>query len=295
MAVSDSLSQNKGLIDAHISEANKKLANHIGRLFLEVYTDAKKLTSSAYSWPARYIASEAGKCFDFNSNAPTIPSDINIQYVSPSSHLDFLNTIVQSHREQFKLKIESACAYSIHIDGSVDRTQIDKIYVLLKIVNASGELETVFLGIGQKVKRGATGLYEATKRAIIDNLDDEIYALIMSRVTSICTYGENQNTGDKHSLWVLFEQECQKYRTNVPLLKLWCSAHRLELIWGDLTNRVSEVEKVVNTISKIASHFRESGLRTEELKKVAEENQLKLLSIPKIFAIRWTEWTIKQF
>lgn len=182
---------------------------------MEVYTDAKKLTSSAYSWPARYIASEAGKCYNFNSNAPTIPSDINIQYVNPKSHLDLLKTIVQSYREQFKLKIESARSYSIHIDGSVDRTQLDKIYVLLKIVNKSGEHETIFLGIGQKVTRGATGLFEAAKRAIIDNVGEDIYALIMSRVTSICTDGETQNTGDKHSLWVLFEQECQKFRTDV--------------------------------------------------------------------------------
>lgn len=113
----------------------------------------------------------------------------------------------------------------------------------------------------------------------------------MSRVTSICTDGENQNTGDKHSLWVLFEEECQNYRTNLPLIKLWCSAHRLELVWGALTNRVPEVKKVLSVISSISTHFRE--LRTEELKKIAEDNKLKLLSIPKIFTIRWTEWTYK--
>lgn len=99
-------------------------------------------------------------------------------------------------------------------------------------------METVFVGIGQKQQRGASGLFQAMKQGIIDNHGEEIYALIMSRVSSICTDGENQNTGDKHSLWVLFEEECKKYRSNLPLTKLWCSAHRLELVWGDLTERV---------------------------------------------------------
>ena len=36
--------------------------------------------------------------------------------------------------------------------------------------------------------------------------------------------------------------------------------------------------------------FHHSGLRTAELQKVAEENKLTLLSIPKAKDIRWTEW-----
>lgn len=283
----------KGTMDVHISESNKKLANHIGKLFIQVYANAQKLTSSAFSWPARYVAGEASNQFDFNSNNPTISLQINLQYVNPVSHLELLKTIVQSDRTEFKQKIETARAYSIHIDGSVDRKHIDKIYILLKIINSEGELETVFLGIGQKKQRGAIGLFEATVNGIIDNVGNEIYALIMSRVSSICTDGENQNTGDKHSLWVLFEKECQKYRSDLPLTKLWCSAHRLELVWGDLTAKVPEVKNALSIISSISTHFRESSMRTEELKSIAAQNQLKFVLIPKIFKIRWTEWTYK--
>lgn len=207
-------------------------------------------------------------------------------------HLDLLTTInQQSYREQFKAKIETAHTYSIHIDGSVDMTQIDKIYIILKLINESGELESIFIGIGQKKQRGADGLFEATKNGIIDNNGHDIYALIMSRVSSICTDGENQNTGERHSLWVLFEKECQNYRFNLPLRKFWCSAHRFELIWNDLTNRVREVRNILSIVSSISSHFRESGLRTEELKRIAAEHNLVCLRIPKDFSIRWTEWT----
>lgn len=108
LAANDALSEDKGTIDAHISEANKELVNHIEKLLLEVYTDAKNLTSSVFSRPARYIPSEAGNSYNFDSDTGTIPSDISIQYVNPSSHLDLLKNIEQSYRKQFNAKIESA-------------------------------------------------------------------------------------------------------------------------------------------------------------------------------------------
>lgn len=285
------INENRALIDVHISEANRDKANHIGELLLQVYCDAKKLTLSAYSWPSRYVAAKAGQCFDFNTTTTTIPSTINIQYVNPSSHLDLLNVITRSFDSLFKEKISSSLACSIHVDGSVDRTQIDKMYILLKIINKSGELETLFIGIGQQIKRGAIGLFEAVKQGIIDNIGEELYTLIMARVSSICTDGANVNTGEKRSLWKFFGDECSKYRENLPLQKFWCSAHRMELVWNDLANGTKEVRKTLEIISSIASYFHESGLRSEELKSIAHERGVKVLSIPKIFKIRWSEWT----
>lgn len=46
------VSEKKGVMDVHISNANKALANHIGKLMIQVYTDGKKLTLSGYSWPS---------------------------------------------------------------------------------------------------------------------------------------------------------------------------------------------------------------------------------------------------
>lgn len=286
-----STSQIKNQIDMHISEANAKRANHIGKLFLQVYVDAKKLTSSAFSWPARFIAAEAGNQFSFNAYSTTIPNDINIQYVTPADHLVLLKTIATTNLDQFKKKIESARASSIHIDGSVDRSQIDKIYIILKIVNQRGVIETLFIGIGQQKTRGAIGLFEATKSGMIENVGQSLYELIMKNVTSICTDGENKNTGDIHSLWTLFANECMQYRPDLPLIKLWCSAHRMELVWGDATKNVKEVRNTLDILSSIASHFNESAMRLEDLKKIATDHQLKLLKIPKVFGIRWTEWT----
>lgn len=233
----ESVKDNKNLIDMHVRAANLKQANHVGSCLLQVYTDAKKLTSSAYSWPARFLGSTAAHNFDFNSYSSTIPTDTNIQYVSPSDHLIFLKLIAKTHFKQFEEKIKTGRAFSLHVDGSVDRTNIDKIYILLKIVNHEGSLETLFIGIGQQVERGAIGLFNATIKGMIDNVGEQVYEFIMKNVTSICTDGENKNTGEKNSLWTLFEAECKKYRSNLPLFKFWCSAHRMELVWGDLTKK----------------------------------------------------------
>lgn len=70
--------------------------------------------------------------------------------INPKSHAEILESIVDadSKKSFIKTKIESALAVSLRVDGSVDRTNMDKIYVLAKIVNEIGKLELIFLGVG---------------------------------------------------------------------------------------------------------------------------------------------------
>lgn len=159
------------------------------------------------------------------------------------------------------------------------------------MVSSCGDLETIFLGIGQQKKRGAIGLMDAVKRGIIENLNEYLYRLIMSRVTSLCTDGARVNIGEKKGLWKLIDDELKKYRSNIPFMKLWCSAHRMDLVWTDSANSEILIKNTLNILSSIASYFHNSSVRSEELKEIASEESLTLLKIPKIFEIRWTEWT----
>lgn len=45
--------------------------------------------------------------------------------------------------------------------GSVYHSQIDKIYILLKIILKKVNVEQYYLGVGQVCKRGAKGVLEA--------------------------------------------------------------------------------------------------------------------------------------
>lgn len=165
----------KGSIGFHISKADEKLVSHVTKLLFDVYVDAKKLTISAFSWPARFVGAEAGRTFDCKDNeAPTVSPSLNLQYVNQPSHLSLLTTIVQSHKNDFYDKITNSIACSIRMDGSVDRTQIDKIYIMLVIITANGEKELTFLGIAEQTERKAVGLFEAVKKGMIENLGDEL-------------------------------------------------------------------------------------------------------------------------
>lgn len=79
--------------------------------------------------------------------------------------------------------------------------------------------------------------------------------------------------------------------SNIPLIKIWCAAHRSELAWKSTSKSVPEISKVLSVLSSISSYFHQSAIRTAELKQIASEHNLRLLNMPKIFEIRWSKFT----
>lgn len=186
---------------------------------------------------------------------------------------------------------------SLRYDGSVDRSQIDKIYILLKIITKKGEQEQYFLGSGQVCKRGAEGLLEAIESAIRNNVGEATMEYILRNISSIVTDGANVNIGTKGGLWVLIEN---KWRTtvstsninsNIPLQKIWCAAHRSNLAWKDTSNSVPEIKHLLDKLIGLSTFFHTSALRSRELDDVASTNNFQLLRLPKLFSVRWTEFS----
>lgn len=115
-------------MDNLISKNNQKLADHFAKLCNNTFHDAKRLTLSAWSWPSWHVAAEAGQAFSFNSpNSCIISDNLNLNYVNPPAHLEIMSSIVESDKDEFSAKIKDCLALSLRVDGSVDRTQIDKI------------------------------------------------------------------------------------------------------------------------------------------------------------------------
>jgi hypothetical protein len=119
---------------------------HYG-LLIHNYGDAKKLTLSAYSFPSRIVVGKITTAFSFNnSNYLTVDGGFgegteltDFQYLCPSTHKEFLECIVDGDRERLAHKLTiDAMALFIRCNGSVDRTQIDKIYVMVKVITRSG-------------------------------------------------------------------------------------------------------------------------------------------------------------
>lgn len=98
------------------------------------------------------------------------------------------------------------------------------------------------------------------------------------------------NTGDKHGLWVLIEDEIAKTGSKKFAIKIWCSAHRSDLAFGDAEDEIPKAASLLNTLSLIASFYHTSAIRSAELAQIAKENDLTNMTKPKIFKVRWTEY-----
>lgn len=127
-----------------IDKANLQMVNHVGKLMTQIFYDAKNLNLPAHSWPARYVVNAASFEYDSQKQMESnsiIPENLPMQYVNKSGHLLLLTTIVSSHFPHFLKKINECWSVSLRVDGSVDSTQVDKIYVMAKLVNLDGSLE----------------------------------------------------------------------------------------------------------------------------------------------------------
>lgn len=140
-------------LEKMVLSLNAEKANTISRYMMSIYTDAKILTSSAFSWPARIFTNEYARKYDFGAPQHNQENMLqtNLQYMNPVTHLEFLQCIVEVDRNVVTQKLDSCRALSVRADGSIDRTHIDKIYVLAQTINADGDRETLFLGIGEKM------------------------------------------------------------------------------------------------------------------------------------------------
>lgn len=154
-----------------INYSNEKLAKKIGTLLIHVYNDAKKLTLSAYSFPSRVVVSLRANSFCTNGEMTDTMDENELQYLTPHSHYDFLQCIVESHRSSFVEEIlNDSFAFLLRCDGSVDCTQIDK---MMNSISLKGEEKLYFLGAAEPIERGAKGMYDALKTACINILGTE--------------------------------------------------------------------------------------------------------------------------
>lgn len=250
-----------------ISAANTQKANTISRYMMSIYTDAKSLTSSAYSWPGRILTSEYGCKYHINQpkQNENALQKMNMQYMSPAAHKDFLQSIVHVEKNLILQKLESCLAISLRADGSIDRTCIDKIYVLAKVVNTEGKLETLFLGVGEHEERGANGLYR-TIEEIINKHGNNLWNKLLRKISSIVTDGASINVGEHNGLWRLIGNAALGACAQQPIMKIWCAAHRSDLAIKDLSKHVPEVPAAIKKCASISSFVPRSAVRLKLLK-----------------------------
>lgn len=284
-------------LDISIDRANSKQANYIAKLMIQIYADAKILTVAAWNWPARYVTNEASNHFEFeNPKQSVIPKNLSLHYINPVKHLEIMECIVTTDIKFLQNTLADCLAISLRVDGSIDRQQKDKIYVLGKVVTKDGNAVLMFLGMDEQTERGAVGLFRTALNAMEKMFSKEfVYQCIMPKMSSICTDGTNVNTGERGGLWTYFENAIAQANSRIPLMKIWCVAHRSNKTFEDISKHDNTIAELISKLSSIASYFHQSSVRTVRLKEIAAENKVNYLTMPKEFEIRWTEYTFNLF
>jgi len=287
------------VLEKQLRFANTALEQKIARIMIKVYMDAKRGTLSAWSFPARYVASLMAERLDLNNpEIPFSPTDTDLQYVTPASHRDMLLTIAETDRKAFALRFKDILALSLRVDGAVDKQRIDNKHVMAQVVTAVGDMETWYMGLAESEKRGSEGLLEALRKASAKC--GATWPEIFKQTTSIVTDGASENTGRHHSLWTLLEQERKDNTTKdtsspckgpSPLLKIWCSVHRSQLVFKDMTTGVPEARRVIDDCKAVTRFYNSSACRTKEFKKHAEELGVTVRQYPSVIDIRFTQYS----
>lgn len=63
----------------------------------------------------------------------------------------------------------------------------------------------------------------------------------MKVISSIVTDDESLSSGEHNGYWKKIEEKSLHDSNHGPLIKIWCAAHRSNLVYKDVFNPVSEV------------------------------------------------------
>lgn len=134
-------------------------------------------------------------------------NNTDLQYLSPNDHRNFLECIANTDKSRvIDTILNKTLAISLRCDGSVDRMQIDKIYVLVKIINNEGSAELLFLGADEPKEREVKGMIRAIEDGCDKLFGEGSFKKIILKTSSIVTDGAKCNTGEKNGLWALLKQ-----------------------------------------------------------------------------------------
>ena len=89
--------------------------------------------------------------------------------------------------ETLQTKIKNANSISLRSDGSLDRTNVDKIYTLAKLIDKVGNKSLIYLGIGEPLERGSIGIFNTMIKSMEYLLGSNVTHLIMKYDSSLVT------------------------------------------------------------------------------------------------------------
>ena len=114
-----------------------------------------------------------------------------------------------------------------------------------------------FVGECHSEQRGAEGMMTAfTERLASIGLSD----IMVEKMVGLTTDGESANTGKKSGIWARMSQHLGH-----GLMTVWCVAHPSDLAFESIEATVSELRHWLADLRAVATYFRSSSMREEDL------------------------------
>ena len=164
--------------------------------------------------------------------------------------------------------------YSVQIDGSAVRQQIDSKFVTARFIPSNEiSVQTLFLGISSSDKGGAEGLLDSF-RTCLENV-----GVNTEKLVGVTTDGENGNTGKKGGFWKLLRGHVGR-----DILTAWCICHRSDLALDSVQAEVPELSIwMTNALSFVSfsEHLQgEESFYTKKMKNVWSFQSILKCNLP---------------
>lgn len=99
------------------------------------------------------------------------------------------------------------------------------------------------------------------------------------KLTGLTTDGESANIGKNSGLWV----RLREYLKRDIILCILCVTYRCDLAFSDIESMVTEVKHWKINIKSVASFYRGSAIRTDELYAISEKKKVTFYRFPQFF------------
>ena len=127
--------------------------------------------------------------------------------------------------------LKNCLCYSVQIDGSADKQQVDSKLITARLVPPKAvSVSSVFLGILSSHLRGADGLLDSFISCV------KSVGVETEKLVGVTTDGENANTGKNAGLWKLLTDQMGR-----DILTTWCVCHRSDLAIESVQAAVPEL------------------------------------------------------
>jgi len=181
------------------------------RLAVDVHNDSVVKTLSGWSWPSRYLAqrhadNQISQYVDHGLDAnfvPYTPHESALHYISPDAYAEMLDNVAEIELESLKKKLVQSDCFSIQLDKSVDKYNIDSLFGTIRFLDVDYSMSVGLVGECHSEQRGAEGMMAAfTERLASVGLSD----IVVEKMVGLMTDGESANMGKKSGLWARMSQ-----------------------------------------------------------------------------------------